>query len=187
MIIESLSNKAELVPHFKNDIIENNAKVDIDNSFYNNGALDSQKILNISVDKFYNSLGLSSTPCSIDNLVLVKRGHNRYSLYLIELKDVDKLKRLNRDQIKNKFDTTLHDFMLTKYQDDFGCEDLKITDLNLWLVCNRFNFMNTEISQEDYQNKIKNSFLETLMLLKPYKYKGKVSRIEPLYPGAEIC
>ncbi|EHR5477397.1 TPA: hypothetical protein ACN30P_003218 [Vibrio parahaemolyticus] len=187
MIIESLVEKNELTPHFKNEILENSAKVDIDESFYNEGVLKTDEILNISVDGYYNSLKLPVTPCSIDNLVLVKRGINKYSIYLIELKDVSKLKRLCSENIKSKFDTTLNDFMMTKYQQEFGSDQLKIIDFNLWLVCNRFNFMKHDITQEQYQNKIQNTFLETLMLLKPYRYKGKISRIQAMYPGAEIC
>ncbi|TOL43229.1 hypothetical protein CGH98_23290, partial [Vibrio parahaemolyticus] len=85
-------------------------------------------------------------------------------IYLIELKDVKKLSRLCNINIRSKFNTTIDDFMLERFKSEFDRDDVKITDLNLWLVCNRFSFMNKSISDEDYEKRIKNTIIEKLMM-----------------------
>lgn len=186
MLISELLIKDELKPFFVDEIKENNAEVIIDASYYQEGKLNNNCILNISIDSFYASLKLAETPCSIDNLVLLKRDDNRFSLYLIELKDVQKMKRLDPRKINEKFKTTIFDFMKAKYQDNFEHDDIKVHEFNLWLVCNKFKFVKGPIDEVEYRKKIENTVIEQLMLLKPFTFKGKWSRITPMYPGAEI-
>ncbi|PJG58049.1 hypothetical protein [Aeromonas cavernicola] len=172
----------------KNVISEHGISVAIDSSFYNaTGVLDRQSIANLAVDEYYNSLGLANTPASIDNLVVIKRGKDKYSLTLIELKKVKKLSTLNYDNIVCKYKTTIDDFMSVRFNAEFNNPQHKITDFNLWLVCNRFNYMGNAISDADYERRIKSTIVEKLLLTKPFKFKGRIAAITPmLYDHADI-
>ncbi|EOW9457468.1 hypothetical protein FLM08_07775 [Vibrio cholerae] len=187
-MIEAIYSNTDLRAICRNEVKENNARVNLDSSFYfGNGGLNHEKIINLAVDEYYNGLGLANTPPSIDNLLVINRGDNKFALYLIELKDVKKLSRLCNVNIKSKFNTTINDFMLERFKSEFDRDDVKITDLNLWLVCNRFSFMNRSISDEDYEKRIKNTIIEKLMLVPPFKYKGKVGMLNAMFNNAEIC
>ncbi|TOE36453.1 hypothetical protein CGG78_24090 [Vibrio parahaemolyticus] len=77
--------------------------------------------------------------------------------------------------------------MLERFKSEFDRDDVKITDLNLWLVCNRFSFMNKSISDEDYEKRIKNTIIEKLMMIPPFRYKGRVGMLNVMFNNAEIC
>lgn len=180
-MIEAILYNKDLTTLLANEIEENGVGVKLDADFYDdNGQLDSAIILNMKVDSYYNSLRLAATPPSIDNLVVIKRSKNRFSVYLIELKNVNKLRRLDYTNIKNKFETTLNDFMKNRFKNEFEISTTKITDFNVWLVCNRFDFMGKEISHDDYERRIKSTIIEQLMLTRPFCYKGKYSQIIPM-------
>lgn len=170
-----------------NKIKENNVGLVIDESYYIEESLDLDRIVNLEIDKYYNSLRLSNTPPSIDNLVAIKRSDNIYTLYLIELKDVQKMKSIGKN-IEDKFKTTIHDFMLDRFKHVFNKEGIKYTDIKLWLVCNRFKFLGDDITNEEYEKKIKNSIVEKLLLAKPIRFNNMICRIVPIYnEQAPIC
>lgn len=186
-MIQDILKNEELMSFIKNDISENNVSVEIDKEFYeNDDTLDVKKIVNIAVDNYYNSLGLTYTPPSIDNLVVINRGSDKYSVYLVELKDVAKLNRLCPKNIKEKFITVIDDFMAIKFKNEFVETECKVTDLNLWLVCNRFAFMRHSISEEDYEKRIKNSLIEKLLLIQPIVFRGKMAIIMPMFDKCKI-
>lgn len=187
MINAILSNE-NLKIILSDEVRENSVFVSLDSDFYfDDGKLNYEKIVNLSVDTYYNSLGLSETPPSIDNLLVIDRGDNKYSLYLIELKDVKKLRRISNENIRAKFDTSINDFMMVRFYDEFNIEGSKVTDLNLWLVCNRFKFIEENISDEDYEKRIRCSVIERLMMIPPFRYRGKIGIINFMYKGAEVC
>ncbi len=186
-MIKLLREKIELHNFFVNEIKENGAFIEIDNSFYDeNHNLNNEEILNIAIDNYYNSLSLRDTPPSIDNLVIIERSTKKYSLYLIELKYISKLSRLNLDNIKNKFKTVLNDFMLNKFHDEFNHQDVCIIDFQCWLVSNRFNFMSSEISDEEYSRRIRNTLIEKLLLIRPFRFRGKIALIQSIASGELI-
>jgi hypothetical protein len=187
-VIEAIVKNDSLRLLLKNEVKENNACVELDSNFYlDNGDLDDTKIINLAIDEYYNGLGLGDTPASIDNLLVISRGDNKFAIYLIELKDVSKLRRICNINIRSKFTTTINDFMLTRFNEEFNKDDIKITDLNLWLVCNRFEFMNRALSDEDYEKRIKNTVIEKLMMIPPFRYKGKIGMVNVMFNNVEVC
>lgn len=187
-MINSILHNNSLTKILKNIVHENNACVELDEDFYQeDGNLDYRKIVNLAVDEYYNSLCIGDTPPSVDNLLVINRGNDKFAIYLIELKDVKRLGSLNDKNIRSKFDTTINDFMLHRFSNEFNKEEYKITDLNLWLVCNRFSFMNKTLSDEDYEKRIKNTIIEKLLLIPPFKYRGKIGLVHAMFNNAEIC
>ena len=187
-MINLVHSNQNLVPYFKDKIEENNTRVIIDDYFYdNNKKLKKDIIINLAIDDYYNSQKLAFTPPSVDNLVLIKRSEKRYSLYLVELKDVAKLRRLCADNIKGKFQTTIEDFMSDRFKSEFLDPDYKLTDLNVWLVCNRFSFLQNPMEEEKYEKKVKNSLMEKILLIQPFRFKGKLQTIQLIHNEPEIC
>lgn len=171
----------------RDTIEENGVNVILDGDFYNeNGKLKQDVIANISVDTYYNSLGLGATPPSPDNLVVIKRGETKYCIYIIELKNVTRTSTLKADNIKKKFDTAINDFMNQRFTEIFNKVDTKLTDITLWLVCNRFEFIDSEISEEAYLKRIRGSVMESLLLSKPLVFRGKIARLDLMLSGKEI-
>lgn len=187
MINEILKNDT-LLSLIKNEVQENKVGVSLDAGFYlEDGNLNRELLINLAIDNYYNSLCLSNTPPSIDNLLVINRGDNKFSVYLIELKDVQKISRISDKNIRAKFETTINNFMLERFPNEFNKESSRITDFNLWLVCSRFAFMKSDISDDDYEKRIKNSLMEKLMMIPPFKYKGKIAMINCMYNCVEIC
>lgn len=179
-MITSILQDESLTSIMSNKIKEHNVGLVIDSSYYIDDLLDSTKIVNLEIDKFYNSQRLANTPPSIDNLVAIKRTDDIYTLYLIELKDVQKMKSIGRN-IEEKFKTTIDDFMAYRYRHIFQKQNIKYTDIKLLLVCNRFKFLGEDITDEQYERKIKNSIVEKLLLAKPIKFNNIACRITPVY------
>ena len=171
----------------RDTIEENGVNVILDEDFYDeNGKLNQEIIANISVDTFYNSLGLGVTPPSPDNLVVIKRGEKKYCIYIVELKSVSKTRSLNAENIKKKFDTAVNDFMNERFSDIFNKADTKLTDITLWLVCNRFEYIGSEITEEDYLRRIRGSVMESLLLAKPMVFRNKIAKLDLMLSGTLI-
>lgn len=180
-MISAIHANTDLSSLHKDYISENGMEVKIDDSFYNHaGELDKTNIANLAVDKYYNSLGLADTPASIDNLVVVNRGPDKYDLILIELKKVKKMATLDYDNIIRKYKTTIDDFMGIRFSNEFNDPKHKITNFSLWLICNRFNYMGKALSDDDYERKVRSTIVERLLLTKPFKFKGRIANIMPM-------
>ncbi|HBS2680771.1 TPA: hypothetical protein MAE36_004328, partial [Klebsiella pneumoniae] len=113
---------------------------------------------------------------------------NKYSIYIIELKDVARVARLDHENIKKKYETAVDDFMSERFKDCFYKEDIKIADFNVWIVCNRFSFLAANLTDEEYAKRVvNNGVMEKLLLSKPYKFRGKISPITFQLSGTEVC
>ncbi|MBH2957534.1 hypothetical protein I5L45_01890 [Serratia marcescens] len=181
-MITAILNNKELLKIHKEKIEENGVSIIIDDEYYDNGVLLKDRIANLAVDEYYNSLK-QNVPPSPDNLVVIDRGNNKYSIYLIELKSVGKVSRLNASNIKEKFKTAIDDFMSNRFEQCFSPANTRIIDLNLWVVCNRFRFVGSGISDEEYLRKIKGGVMEALLLTKPYQFRNKLSTINLILSG----
>ncbi|MBY6258551.1 hypothetical protein K3G69_18820 [Phytobacter diazotrophicus] len=186
-MIKAIYSDVDLNPFHCDKVEENGVNVLLDEDFYDeNGGLKRDEIANLSVDTYYNSLGLVETPPSPDNLIVIKRGETKYSIYIIELKNVAKLRSVKADNIKKKFETAIKDFMNERFSHVFNKEGTKLADLSLWLVCNRFKFIDSDISEEDYMRKVRGGLMESLLLTKPYTFRNKIVRVELMLSGKDI-
>lgn len=133
--------------------------------------IDRNTTLILKVDDYYNSLNLAETPASIDCLIVQFCRENVYKVFLIELKNVERAQLINRKNLREKFDTTLYDFISNKFRDYFYNEayDLKV---NLILCAGKL--------QND--KSIKSYKLDFLLSLKPFRFNGKLIGINGLPP-----
>ena len=185
-MISTIKSKKQIFKYHKDTIEENGVGIQISREYYIDDKLNSDAVINRAVDKYYNELKLAKTPASIDNLVIIDRSGNKYSLYLVELKSVSKLKNIDIASIKSKFASSINDFMETRFSDCFCKQDTKLADLNLWLVCNKFKLMGKEVSDEDYKKRIKNTITEKLLLVTPFRFRERVATIQSIDSGVTI-
>ncbi|MCC7430000.1 hypothetical protein IT568_04065 [bacterium] len=87
----------------------------------------------IKVDKYYNSLKLEKTPASVDCLIFRKCMETGYGLTLVELKNIKTLRNIDTQNIKEKFEITLSDFIKQKFKELF---DTDYSEIKLFFVLN---------------------------------------------------
>lgn len=186
-MIESINNEAVLANLHRDLVEENGVNVVLDKDFYlEDETLDRSMVSNLSVDTYYNSLGLQETPPSPDNLIVINRGKGKYCIYIVELKCVSKMRSVKAENIKKKFETAINDFMSERFPHIFLDEQSKLTQLTLWLVCNRFGFIGSNISEDEYLRRVRGGVMEALLLSKPYKFRDKFARVELMLSGKEL-
>ena len=112
-MFDKIRNHVELYGIECGDCSENNASVEFDDSLKINGEIDDSKVLILKPDNFYNTKDFAKPPKSLDCLILVNcTNKSHYDLYLIELKDVKKLKNVNPNDVVAKFESVINDFFV---------------------------------------------------------------------------
>ncbi len=125
----------------------------------------------IKVDKYYNSLNIEKRPPSIDCLIVRECITKGYGLTLVELKKTATAGDIELKNIKEKFETTLYDFIQTKFKTALH---VQYSDIKLYFVSN------IEIHKRD--NGLK---MDTLINLK-FKFNGSNLMITPRMPNPTI-
>lgn len=125
----------------------------------------------IKVDKFYNSLNIEKRPASIDCLIVVKSINLGYGLNLVELKKIDNCKGFEIKNIKEKFETTLFDFIKVRFKIPL---DIDYNSVKLFFVTNN------ELYKRDMGLK-----MEVLINLR-FKFNDKYLMIIPRMPNPTI-
>jgi len=164
MIKKIKANKV-LSQHIEDTCCENEVCVTFDNEV----SPDSYIIL--KVDKYYNSLNIEFRPASVDCLIIRECVNTGYGITLVELKKIENSKGFTIDNIKEKFQTTLFDFIKTKFKNPL---DIDYSDVKLFFVSNK------EIYKRDLGLK-----MEVLMNVR-FKYNGKNFMIIPRMPNPAI-
>lgn len=140
---------------------------------------DFSKVLIIKVDDFYNSniefkdaKGLMKAPPSIDCLIIIQCADERYMLYLVEQKNVEKPNRhIDRENLVSKFKTTLNDFLADRFRHHFYKAGFDYS-IRLYL----------QVPQS-----ARASSIDWLMGLTPLQWSGKRSQIMPLPSLIRAC
>ncbi|MCF0056681.1 hypothetical protein [Dyadobacter sp. CY356] len=164
-MISKVKNHEILSTLIEDTCCENDVCVTFDNE-----VLPSSYVI-IKVDKFYNSLNIAERPASIDCLIIRKCNKSGYGLTLVELKNIDNSRGFETSNIKEKFETTLYDFIKTKFRNPL---DIDYSDVKLFFVSNK------EIYRRDIGLK-----MEVLINLR-FKFNDKNLMISPKMPNPTI-
>ena len=125
----------------------------------------------IKVDKFYNELKLGkNTPASIDCLIIRECIKTGYGLTL-ELKNIGSGKGFEIDNMIEKFETTLYDFIKKRFKNPL---DIHYSEIRLYFVSKQ------EIYKRDLGLK-----MEVLINIK-FRYNDRVLMIRPEMPTPTI-
>lgn len=125
----------------------------------------------IKVDKFYNSLNIERRPASVDCLIIRKCITIGYGLTLVELKKIGSSKGFEVKNIKEKFETTLTDFIKVRFKIPLNID---YSEVKLYFVTNK------ELYHRDLGLK-----MEVLINLR-FKFNNKNLMIIPRMPNPTI-
>lgn len=125
----------------------------------------------IKVDKFYNSLHIKERPASIDCMIVRKCVSTGYGLTLVELKNISDSKGFEVENIKAKFETTLYDFIKTRFRNPL---DIDYKDIKLFFVSKK------EIYRRDLGLKM------DVLIATRFKFNHKNLMITPKMPTPTI-
>lgn len=107
-MIEKIKKHPILAHYITDACCENDISVTFDDK------LNADDYVIIKVDDYYNSLNIEKRPASVDCLIVRKCVDNGYGLTLVELKNIRTTQGFEIDNLKEKFDTTLNDFIKKK-------------------------------------------------------------------------
>jgi len=141
--------------------------------------IDRKDILIIDIDDYYIAQGLAKTPASIDCLIIQFCGENKYTLHLVELKNVQDAsnRSIPREDLRAKFHTTLFNFMSNRFRQYFNDAQFSFT-YKLLLCAGKVENDNIKIHK-----------LAFLMNIRPIHFYGKLLFINgfPPHPTIESC
>ncbi len=149
------------------------------------GEIDDNKVRILKIDSYYNSSRMHNPPPSIDCLIIVNLGENRFDFYLIELRDVTITGLVHPVAIVPKFRTVVEKFFHEDFSEIFLSSSYQLNRFKLWLVTDPFHA--ASLTEEQYKKKIEGTVLEIYQTLKPLKFRDKIAMIEPKRPVPEIC
>ena len=147
--------------------------------------VDDKKVIILKIDSYYSSSRMHDPPRSIDCLIIVSLGENRFDFYLIELRDVATTKQVHPDEIAPKFRTVVEKFLHEDFSEIFLSSEYSINRFKLWLVTDPFHA--ASLTEEQYKKKIQGTVLEKFQTMKPSKFRDKIAMIEHKRPVPEIC
>lgn len=135
-------------------------------------------ILIIKVDDYYNSLKIEKRPASVDCLIIQKCGDGKYQLFLVELKNVEAAKHINRKNLVEKFETSILDFLSNLLRTHFFNSAYQFKKLRLILSAGK-------VKSSD----IKKYELDFLLGLRLFKFQNKIIGINgiPPHPLMKRC
>lgn len=184
-MIDAVVSNPELFSLLRATCDDNNICVQICDDLLEGGSLREEVIKIIKIDEYYNSTKMHNPPPSIDCLIIIKTGENQFGLTLIELKNVSSAKYIKPSLIRPKFDTTIQDFLSSRFAEVFMNPLYQIAYFELWLVTNPYRW--PPLSEDQYHKKVKGTALELYLSEKPYKFRDKIALIIHKPPDTEIC
>lgn len=179
-MIDAIKNNDDLFPFCYSECCDEDDNpfcIEIDSTIDKNNNL-----CVLDVDEYYKSLKLSKPPKSIDCLIVQKCNSGKYGLYLIELKNLKRLKPININDVVEKFKITIECFIKEKFKNIFLNKIYEIRKPCLYFVV---NFKSTK-TQEEYEKIHKNTRINRLLIIKPFEFRGYLCKILPVPPNLTI-
>ncbi|MGB1243284.1 MAG: hypothetical protein ACPG49_12225 [Chitinophagales bacterium] len=162
MLIENLKNEELLKDFIKESCEDEGICIAIEEG------VEKVDLLVIKPDEYYNSLKIEKRPASVDCMVIQRCKENHFHIYLIELKNVKNLRgvKKEKDNLREKFETCLMDFIRGRFREHFVKEEFEIT-FKLRLVAGKIT-----------DTVVKRHSLKFLMQIPPFQYFGKFLAID---------
>ncbi len=162
MLIQNLLNHPELTNFLCKECRENEVGVKFSE------VVNTADYIIIKIDDYFNKT-IHPNPAGVDCLIVQKCQNNDYKLYIVELKNIEKLgdMRQIRDKFKNCFDI----FMSDKFRYYFY--DLNINFTSIQLI-----FVSTTGENKNRKDKFqKNTRLDALLAMRPCRFANKLYAI----------
>lgn len=186
MITQIRNNKQ--LKDYCHDVIEDaGVSVTVDSS------LGMDDYVGIKVDEYYqNNTKGDNCPKAVDFIVPVDCVNNAYVLYILELKG-GKNKNYTTENIYEKFDTAINDFVKNRFKNIFYADKYKYKEIFLYLVSEYPPEAMKYGNYGEYQRireklKTKDTLYRDAEFSRPYEMRGKLYRIKrEIPPNPIIC
>lgn len=138
----------------------------------------------IKVDDYYAGLKMATPPKAVDFVVVVDCQCDSFSVYILELKNVNGPDKLNIEDIQEKFSNTINLFLSDTFSYIFLNDRFKYKGIKLYLVSDAYgqvgNFANHSeyLKFRDKINKKDTLKVDISLSEKLYRFRGKILRIE---------
>lgn len=178
MLIDLIKNEPVLAKYLKDKCEENNYCIEIDNQ------IDKNNYLIIKPDEYYNDLKVAERPKSPDCIIVQRCGDNTFTIYVVELRNIKEQKHFDKDEIREKFETCLKDFMQNLFRHIFVETDYELGNLLLFFITDPYQ----EDKNPNFRNKIKNTRIDSLLAsnTKPLYFHGNRYGIQHKLPNPLI-
>ncbi|OHD10700.1 MAG: hypothetical protein A2086_16770 [Spirochaetes bacterium GWD1_27_9] len=178
-MIDLIKNEPELKDIIVSKCEDNNYCVSLDEQ------IDKDNIIILKIDNYYNSSKMHNPPASVDCLIMQKCCNETYNLYLVELRNIKYCSSIKKDNIIEKFNTTLDDFMSVRFKHIF-LENIDKIMLKLYFITDPLGVVEKNLTQEIIEKKYKDTKIGFLQSINPFKFGTKYFRIEHKLPNPII-
>lgn len=178
-MFDAIYDNQDLLTIIRNECCENGYKVSIAEELH-----DSNSVLILKIDAYFNSVNIHNPPPSVDCLIIVKCATNDcYSIHLAELRNISSPNGFNKENIVSKFQTTIDTFLKDKFATIFSNQTY--CSFKCYFVTNPYNFQG---NQSDYDEHINANGLKLDFFsgIEPFELWGKYALIEPKLPNPAI-
>lgn len=174
-MFDAILNNPELFGIRRETCEENDICIEFDSQ------LQESDYIILKIDAYYHSKDIHNPPPSIDCLIIVKCKENKgFDFYLVELRGTKNTQGFKVDNIRNKFKTTVEDFLKNKFASIF-LADYRLNSLKVYFVSEILS----RLDDETYRKKIERTRLKSLKDFK-LEFKNKVAFISPELPNPLI-
>ncbi|MCU0425829.1 MAG: hypothetical protein MUF71_09415 [Candidatus Kapabacteria bacterium] len=125
--IENIRRDAELAPFICEECYEKGVGVELHPSLTNETAVI------VKIDSYYASLKLADTVPSADCLIFQDAENQRFCLFVVELKSQNYSAGLSIEQLRDKFETSLNDFVAKRFKSHFVINPAKYKKIRCYL------------------------------------------------------
>lgn len=177
-MVNMIKKDAHLVPYLTTTIEDTGIEVGLDQR------LCPDDFAAIKVDGYYAGLKISTPPKAVDFVVIVDCQCDSFSMYILELKNVNGPGKLNIVDIQEKFSNTINLFLSDTFSYIFLNDRFKYKKIKMYLVSDAYgeagNFANHSeyLRFRDKVNKKDTLKVDMSLSEKLYRFRGKILKIE---------
>ncbi|MBW1650579.1 MAG: hypothetical protein JRJ44_07900 [Deltaproteobacteria bacterium] len=144
-------------------------------------SINLENILIIKVDYFLQKK-IHPNPKAPDCLIIQRCAENEFDIYVVELKDVKRPRKINKKDVREKFTNCYELFIKKEFKEYFYSDKIKIRNIKLWLVADPHNIR--EYPQREHYNKV--TEFDMLLEQVTIKYFNKSIRIKRYHQNPTI-
>lgn len=177
-MVNMIKKDAHLVPYLTTTIEDTGIEVGLDQR------LCPDDFAAIKVDNYYAGLKISTPPKAVDFVVIVDCQCDSFSMYILELKNVNGPGKLNIVDIQEKFSNTINLFLSNTFSYIFLNDRFKYKEIKMYLVSDAYdeagNFANHSeyLRFRDKVNKKDTLKVDMSLSEKLYRFRGKILKNE---------
>lgn len=177
-MVDMIKKDARLAPYLKNTLEDAGIEVKIAPT------LQEDEYAAIKVDDYYAGLKMATPPKAVDYVVVVDCQCDWFSMYILELKNVNGPNGLNISDIQEKFKNTINMFLSDTFANIFLNDRFKYKGIRLYLVSDAYGEVGTFSNHSEYLafrdriNKKDTLKVDMSLSSKLYRFRGKILKIE---------